>query len=586
MQNENRNCQNCKKEFVIETEDFNFYEKIKVPPPTFCPPCRAQRRFAFRNERKLFKVKDAFTGKDIFSLYPEQAGRKMINAEEWYGDGWDAMDYGRDVDFSRNILDQLFELDREVPALNLNVSQMVRSEYCANATGLKDCYLLFASQDTENSLYGINVDRCHDCVDNDSVSDSEKCYESLWLEHCYQCYFTTRSMESQNLYFCRGCVSCSNCIGSVNLRNQSYCIFNKQYTKEEYEKEFKTMKLDTISGIKNMQRKSREFWNTQINKAQTGLKNLNCTGSYVSNSKNAEECFLIQEGENIKYCQNLNVPKSNDCIDVSFWGDNTELCYETCGSGENAYNVKFCWDCWPNVRDSEYSMHLRSCSDCFACVGLKKKQYCILNKQYSKEEYFELVAKIKKHMDEVPFVDKKGRVYKYGEYFPIEFSPYGYNNTMIANHFKVSKEEADREGYPWIEVPRGEYKITKNVIDLPDAISEVDESILKEVVGCESCNGAYRITEAELNFLKKENLPLPTLCIECRHDRRVADRLKMYLYERRCMCGGVVDDTGLYANNTKHAHGDGHCRETFKTGYSPESPEIIYCEKCYQAEVY
>jgi len=28
-------CQNCKKEFIIEPEDFEFYEKIKVPTPTF-----------------------------------------------------------------------------------------------------------------------------------------------------------------------------------------------------------------------------------------------------------------------------------------------------------------------------------------------------------------------------------------------------------------------------------------------------------------------------------------------------------------------------------------------------------------------
>ena len=33
-------CQNCKILFVIESEDFNFYEKIKVPPPTFCHDCK------------------------------------------------------------------------------------------------------------------------------------------------------------------------------------------------------------------------------------------------------------------------------------------------------------------------------------------------------------------------------------------------------------------------------------------------------------------------------------------------------------------------------------------------------------------
>jgi len=42
--NETKNCQNCKKDFTIEQDDFSFYEKIKVPPPTFCPECRYKRR--------------------------------------------------------------------------------------------------------------------------------------------------------------------------------------------------------------------------------------------------------------------------------------------------------------------------------------------------------------------------------------------------------------------------------------------------------------------------------------------------------------------------------------------------------------
>src|SRR3989338_7999435 len=94
-------CQNCKKNFIIEVEDFNFYQKMQVPPPTFCHLCRVQRRMAFRNERKLFKVKNYFTGKEIFSTYPEETGRKIISREEWFGDTWDPMEHGVDYDFSK-----------------------------------------------------------------------------------------------------------------------------------------------------------------------------------------------------------------------------------------------------------------------------------------------------------------------------------------------------------------------------------------------------------------------------------------------------------------------------------------------------
>jgi hypothetical protein len=28
------------------------------------------------------------------------------------------------------------------------------------------------------------------------------------------------------------------------------------------------------------------------------------------------------------------------------------------------------------------------------------------------------------------------------------------------------------------------------------------------------------------------------------------------------------------------------CNNTFETSYAPERPEIVYCERCYQGEVY
>lgn len=38
------------------------------------------------------------------------------------------------------------------------------------------------------------------------------------------------------MWYCDTCYNCSNCFGCVGLQNKKYCIFNKQYSKEEYEK--------------------------------------------------------------------------------------------------------------------------------------------------------------------------------------------------------------------------------------------------------------------------------------------------------------------------------------------------------------
>ena len=586
MKTENILCQNCKENFTIEPEDFNFYEKMQVPPPTFCPLCRAQRRFVFRNERRLFKVKDAFTGENIFSTYPQEGGKKIITREEWFGDSWDAMEYARDYDFSKSFLAQFFELEMQIPMYGMNAKQMINSPYSANATNLKNCYLCFNSNNSQDCMYGNAIDFSKDCVDNSHVNHSERCYESFWLQSCYQCYFSAMCFESRNLYFCRGCVSCNDCFGCANLVNTSYRIFNKQYTKEEYEHKIKEMKLNTASGVTDAREKARNFWNTQPCKCTQGIKNLNSSGSYVTNCKNVNDSYLIREGENLRYCTYLQVPKSKDCYDISNWGANTELGYETMECGDDSYNIKFSRNCWPACKNLEYCMHMFSSSDCFGCVGLKKKQYCILNKQYTKEEYFRMVEKIKKHMSEVPYVDKRGLIYKYGEFFPIEFSQLGYNNTIAYQHFPLTEKQTNEKGYLWVEIPRGEYNITKKSAELPDLILDVQDDILKEVIECENCKNAFRVLENELIFLRKEKLPLPNLCHDCRYERRISDRLKIKLYERSCMCNGVTDNTKIYKNTVKHVHGDEPCGEKFKTGYNPEGKEIVYCEKCYQQEVY
>ncbi len=583
---EKKICQNCRGEFTIEPEDFNFYEKIKVPSPTFCPLCRAQRRMAFRNERKLFKVKNHFTGQDIFSTYPEESGRKIITREEWFGDSWDAMKHGSDYDFSKPFLKQLKELDKEVLVFNYNVLRMVNSPYAFNASGLKNCYLIVNSSYSEDCMYGNAIDFCKDSIDNSHITHSERCHESFWLENCYQCYFTIMSADSRNLYFCRDCVGCNDCFGCANLRKKSYCIFNKQYSKLDYQEELKKMNLQTISGLSKAHKKAREFWNTQPIKCHQGLKNLNSTGSYVTNCKNVNDSYLIRESENMRYCQYQQIPGNKDCYDVTNWGEYTELSYETVECGDNSYCDKFSKNCWPACRNNEYCINLFSSSDCFGCVGLKKKQYCILNKQYTKEEYEKMVEKIKQHMDKMPYVDLQGLVYKYGEFFPIEFSPFGYNNTLAMQHFPLSKEEVMKKNYGWVEVPRGEYKITKKAEDLPDSIENVANEILKEVFECDSCKNPYRILENEFIFYKKEKLPLPRLCSECRHERRIKDRLKLFLYERTCMCAGIIDQTNTYKNTISHIHKDFPCGERFKTGYAPGRLEIVYCEKCYQQEVY
>src|SRR5689334_16070259 len=98
MKPEAKQCQNCKQEFTTHPDDFSFYQKIKVPPPTFCPDCRLQRRMIFRNERTLYKIKCDLCQKEVISLYHPNKSFPVYCNLCWYGDAWDPESYGFEYD--------------------------------------------------------------------------------------------------------------------------------------------------------------------------------------------------------------------------------------------------------------------------------------------------------------------------------------------------------------------------------------------------------------------------------------------------------------------------------------------------------
>ena len=108
MNPETRTCQNCKNSFAIEPEDFKFYEKIKVPPPTWCPECRMMRRMMFRNERVLYRRKCNALGHDeeIISVFSPEKPFTVYDYKYWWSDAWNPFDYGRDYDFSKPFFQQ------------------------------------------------------------------------------------------------------------------------------------------------------------------------------------------------------------------------------------------------------------------------------------------------------------------------------------------------------------------------------------------------------------------------------------------------------------------------------------------------
>lgn len=542
------------------------------------------RRFLFRNERLLFRRKDDVSGKDIFSTFPQEAPVKVYDREYWWSDKWDPMDYGRDYNFSRPFFEQFKELFSVVPLYSKDTLNNIDSDYCDISAWLKNCYLCFDSATFENVAYAVKGDSVKDSLDIYEVSKSEFCYESVILEESYRVFFSMDCERCTDVWFSKDLTSCNNCFGCVNLRNKSYHIFNKPYAKEEYFEELKRLNHGSYQSVQEMLKKARELWMQFPVKYLHGYHNVNISGQLIYNSKNVQRSYSVQEGENMKYSQ-IVWAKISEAYDYTSFGFNASLMYECCSSGYQSSGLKFCWQCFDAVRDLEYSAYCNTSSNLFGCVGLRKKEYCIFNKQYTKEGYFALREKIIQHMNKMPYTDREGRIYRYGEFFPPEFSPFAYNETLTHDFFPLSKEDAESKGYMWREPEVREFQTTLAAQDLPDQIVDVADDILKEVIACGVCNKAYRIIPMELAFYRNMNIPLPRACPNCRFLERFKLINPPKFWHRACQCNGAMDERNIYQNVADHPHGVGKCPNEFETSYAPDRQEIVYCESCYQNEV-
>jgi len=573
---ETKICQNCKKDFIIEPDDFSFYEKIKVPPPTFCWRCRAIRRMAFRNMRHFYSRNCNATGEKIFTFIPEDNKMPVYSINYWNSDKWDPLYYGRDYDFSKPFFEQIRELYNTVPWGIMWSMEMVNCNYSVSGYS-RNCYLCFDSGYDEDSAYNVTLLYSKQCFDNLNVKDGELCYYCINTNQSYKTYFSRDCTACVEVWFSQDCVGCLNCFGCSGLRNKSYYIFNKPYDKEIYDSKILEMKLNSSSGIQKGRLLAEKLWKETPVKFQHSIKITHSTGDYIYNGTELINCFFVGNAKNMKNCQSVIYPPNNDGMDITS-SEGTELAYETSSSGNGVHKTISVVEC-ANISDSFYSINCRSVTNNFGCVALKSKNYCILNKQYSKKEYLDLLPKIKKHMDDMPYIDNKGRIYKFGEFFPVDMAAHGYGQSQAFEYFPLTKEEAKEIGYRWKEQEIRKYNITKKANELPDSINDVSDIILEDIIQCEhnelnnhsfgcnvNCATAFRITKQELDFYRQSNLPLPRLCFNCRHVDRLKWRNPPELYHRQCMKEG--------------------CTNEFETSYSPDRPEIVYCEKCYQQEIY
>lgn len=561
-----KSCKNCNNNFKITDEDLEFYksvsptyngEKQLISPPTHCPDCRQQRRLSTMNERFFYTSNCGLCKQKTITEQPPENNKITYCRECWHSDKWDPTTYGRDVDFSRPMFEQFQELRNQVPSQNLLIEGTnVNSQYIHYAGFAKNCYLIMHADYCEDCYYGYGFKKNTSCVDGFYNMGCELCYDCVDIHKCYGLKGSQDCINCNSSSFLRDCVGCQNCFLCVGLRNKEYCFENKQLTKEQYEEKMKEIDLGSYKQYQKYKSQRKEIEKNHKFKEFHGHNLENSSGDYLQNCKDTTESFDCEDVEGGKHLYQV-VTGAKNVHDINQYGLNLTASYECSTAGNDCYQVLFCHNVHVNCSNLLYCWYLENSKDCFGCFNMHHKKYCILNKQYTKEEYEELVPKIIEHMRKTE---------EWGEAFPITMSTFGYNKSSAQMYFPLTKEDVRAKGWKWDETEQPPPDVKKVVTSevVPDNINDIPDLILDWAIKCEVTGKPFRITEQELKFYREQHLPIPHKSPDQRHLDRFAQRNPRTFWDRQCA----------------------KCNKDIRTTYSPDKPETVYCEACYKETTY
>ncbi|OHB21496.1 MAG: hypothetical protein A2939_03135 [Parcubacteria group bacterium RIFCSPLOWO2_01_FULL_48_18] len=555
-----RECRFSGEKFYIRPEDIAFYKRIGVPLPTLHPNERWRRLSAYENSYNIFRITSAWSKKPIIAAYPPETPYKIYEHQVWRSDKWDPISFGHQWIASKGFFNQFSELQKLVPRPNLiTYPTNIGSDYTNTSSNLKNCYLVFNTLSGENLYYVDGHDRSMDCVDGNSFTNSTNCYSCRDITNSYHCFFCeecSNCLESAFLFDCR---NCDRCFMSTNLRNKKYCFRNKQLSKEEYEQHMRGVYLGNYNEVQKYVAEFAKIKRGALYKVDNNIRTVNCLGDYNRDSKNCYFSLYVMKSVGVNY--SLGLTDYRDSCDI-VGGGGGELCYElmTVSTSGN-YGVKLSSQI-DNCREVEYCDLCRNCSYCFGCIGLENKSFCILNRQYTEEEYWKLVDHIKTSMLTTG---------EYGEFFPPALMPIPYKISFATSYTGFDDyARAVKFGYDVSDVKNSAERPSDNgaaVIhgdDLPLDIRAVDDDILTRVVHDTANNRYFRIMPYELDFYRRNGLALPRehpIVRIFRFRKPYAVRLKFY--DRRC----------------------GKCGATLLSPREVEKYPKLLCEDCYNTEV-
>jgi len=512
-----KNCVVTGKEFTItdaEQEHIRKFEELHpllrngdIPLPNIHPLELHRQMHSYVTLTSLFETKSALSQKSLITRYNPKLGYNVCTYEEFWDDSLDNIQFGQEYDFNRPFFEQWNELMHKVyrqPLVQINCEN---SSYVDSSSNLKNCYMCFGVGESEDCFYVVKSRyplKDRDCVDCVGIIQCELCYACIDCDNAYACQHCQDCVNCSDCFGSYDLIGCKNCFGCFGLRRKEFCVFNKQLTKEEYKSFLKSLDLGDY-----------QVRSEQVKKCETFI----ATSGHISNQ--IKHCENVTGGDYLTHCKNVY-----NC----YLGNTLEDCGWSTGSygkdGWLSYNSAVIFgrlgfgNAIHTGNENFYSDMIFNCDSCFGCAMLKKKSYCILNKQYTKEEYHELVPRIITHMK---------RTSEWGQFLPPMYSPHYYEESQAYQWYDpISHTDAKRRLYrlrPESATASSDIH-AKPVSKLPLNIKDANvEELAKAIIACANTGKTYRLTTQEISFYQRNSIPLPRLHWE--------ERLRILMNKRR-----------------------------------------------------
>ncbi|HBR80908.1 MAG: hypothetical protein UX09_C0015G0010 [Candidatus Uhrbacteria bacterium GW2011_GWE2_45_35] len=493
-----RVCALTGKIWNLTQKEIDICRDFKVPPTTVAPDVLMNYLNGFNTGFAAFWKAHVKTGQPILSAIHPDSPFPVVSDKEFYE--LDNTEYGQEPDSQRSVLEQLFEIQTKTPIDATRNSGIENSTAVVASINVLNSHAVFGSFQVKNSFYVSTLGGGEDDID---ASGSDKIFQSHSVSasvEIFNGFFIICSSACRDSSFLFDCQDCEFCFGGTNLRHKKFVFFNQQLSEAEYREKIKDIDLSQAEVFEKYKADFFCLWREQgIWPENFNINSPESSGDRLINCLRCENGYLLI--------------KSSDCFNTRFAIEAETNVYCSgnakasraymCTGGSFSADSKFC-QASPRIINCEYCINCVECENCFACVNLFRKKFCVLNKQYTEEEYWSLVDKLKCKMLEDG---------EYGRFFPAKTSPCGFQFSGGEIYRGFSEAELELFQVPRLDPARGQLlspapNSQLTVADIPNHLDEADKIVNQPIFDPE-INRLYSITKPELEIYKNKKWPLP-----------------------------------------------------------------------------